>query len=539
SVTSPIRIALNRVTFGARDIDVAKAESMGWENWVEDQLNPPAGDDPALAGLLNGATLKIAYSARDTETQSWPAVNEERPLTTLSMNSADLLAIYDKVRAGELPNAEINRLGEETVAATWIRNAHSAYQVREVMADFWHRHFNVAASEGQQVIFTLPIYDRDVIRANIFGNFRAFVTANAQSTAMLFYLDNADSRASQPNENYARELLELHTIGASGYVGVNKPPWTGPGPEPVGTQSVGFSDQDVIAASRALSGWTVGMGQRAPGRRVLPKTGEFLYEAAFHNPDAGEFMGVHLPPSPAADLNSTQAVEQGLKVIELAAEHDITGRFVVTKLATRLFGDTPPQNVIDVATATWLANRKSSTQLRDTLRTILLSPELMQAPAVKVRRPYEKMIAIARGVGAAISPKRSMLSVFNGTKDAIFTWPAPNGWPDKSGYWLATSGLLTQWNAVLNSLNNGLLSVSLANESIDTTSIVELVDDWTERIVGGPISASGRQALIDFASNSSGIKGYVGLNNANAQNIENQLRRLVTMIAASPEFSYR
>jgi uncharacterized protein (DUF1800 family) len=539
---SPERIALNRVSFGARDFDVAKVQSMGWAAWVEEQLNPPIGDDPLTAQIISEARLRISYAARDDRQGTWPAVDEDRPLETLSMTSDELFRVYDDAtRLRVLPQTEIARIYEETVAATWIRNTHSAFQVREMMVDFWHRHFNVAVGEGPLVQFTLPIYDQEVMRQHALGNFTDLVNANARSTAMLWYLDNAVSRATTPNENYARELLELHTMGRGAYLGVVTPPWSGPGPAPTGTKSLGFSDQDILQASRALSGWTVAMGQRISNTRSLGTNGRFVYEPTYHNRNATSFLGVDLAGlQPAANAeNQTAGIMQGNKVIELAAQHEKTAEFVVGKIARRIFGDTPPQAVVDVAVQTWLDNRTSPEQIKLVLRSILTSAEIMQGPATKLRRPYEKVIAFARVTNSRIRPTRLVTTAFAGTRDALFLWATPDGWPDESGYWLSTTGLMTQWNTNLTAMANGALSVNLRVESLATTSASALLDDWIERIVGYQVSTAGYSALLNMVATSSGLATYLGTGTASTQTQENELRRLVALISTAPEFAYR
>lgn len=538
SAPSPTRIGLNRITFGARDIDVARVDQMGWANWVEEQLNPPAGDDPLTKQFLDESTYRITYAGRDDANGRYDAVDEDRPLQTLSMTSTDLFAIYDEVnRLRTLPTNEITRIYEESFISNWIRNAHSAYQVREFMADFWHRHFNVAQAEGVLVQFTLPIYDQNVIRAHAIGNFRDLVEANAKSTAMLYYLDNADSRANIPNENYARELLELHTFGRPGYLGETPPLG---GFDGVGTEAPGFTDQDILQASRALSGWTVGMGQRI-GSRTLPANGEFVYEPTYHNANAGVFLGVDLRSlQPAANSpNIAQGVEQGRRVIELAAENYKTGEFIIGKLATRIFGDDPPKAVMERAYASWMGNRKGANQIKEVLRSFLMSDEIRQGPATKLRRPYERAIAFARVTNSRVRPHRSMFTSLAGTRDVLYSWPSPDGWPDRSDYWLSTTALMSQWNLLLTAMSSGPFSANIINETPRQGSVMVLVEDWIERMVGYQLSSAGYNALVNYATSSTGIRAFVGNGTATATTQESELRRLVALIATSPEFSYR
>ena len=537
---TPKFIALNRVTFGARDSDVAKVSAIGWEAWVDEQLNPPNGDDSLTARALKDATLRITYGERNDSQGTWPAVDEDRPLDTLAMTADELNNIYNDVnRTRTLPQNEINRIAEEVTASTWIRNTQSPFQVREFMTDFWHNHFNIASAKGSLVMFMLPIYDQDIMRKHALGNFTDLVNANARSTAMLFYLDNAVSRATTPNENYARELLELHTMGADAYLGVTTP--TGAGAGAVGTKSAGFSDQDILQASRALSGWTVGMGQRISNTRSLPTSGNFVYEPTYHNRNATSFLGVDLASlQPAATSeNQTGGIMQGNKVLEIASQHEKTAKFIVTKIARRIFGDNPPKAVIDSAIKTWLDNRQSPEQIKLVMETFLMSNEIMQGTATKVRRPYEKIIAFARTTNSRIRPSRLLSTAFAGTKDSVFLWGTPDGWADDNDYWLSTTGLMTQWNTCLTAMANGALSVNLRTESIATTSVAALLDDWISRMVGYQISSAGYAALRTMAAQSTGISTYLGSGTASVQTQENELRRLVALISTSPEFAYR
>lgn len=521
------RLALNRATFGARASDVAYVQQVGWQTWVEEQLSPPPGDDPEVAQHISTSTLHIKYSAKTNAFGGWDAVDEHRPLTALSASALELWDIYQQ-RNKTLPNQEVTRVVEEVVAATWIRATHSAYQVREVMVDFWHNHFNVAAQESPAVRIGTAAYDRDAIRPHVFGNFRDMLEANATSVSMLFYLDNAISKASTPNENYARELLELHTLGQGAYLGTTDPNTVSKNAS--GT-AIGFTDFDVIEASRALSGWTVGSGDRLGKHGTLPLTGDFHYEPLFHNTAATTFMGHSL-----SELTGPMA--QGQKVLDIAAAHPATAEFLCRKICVRLFGDAPPLDVIDAAVETWMVHQDAHDQLRRVMETILLSSHI-GSPASKVKQPFEKNIAFLRAVGATVVPHRSMFNLLKQTPDQIFTWPAPNGHPDVNGYWLSSAALMTQWNGLLTILNRPLTQISITDQSIDTDSIFELVEDWVDRIIGFELPAHKMDALIDFAMAQNGILTYVGQKSASATAVENQLRKLVGLIATADEFAYR
>ena len=525
------RIALNRVTFGARASDEAYPQSIGWDSWVAEQLNAPAGDDSEVAQLIANATLHIQYAAKTNAYGGWAAVNEDRPLTALSKSPLELWDIYLQ-RNKTLPGKEVNRIAEETVAATWMRNTHSAFPVREFMVDFWHNHFNVAVGEGPTVRTGLAIYDEEVIRPNVFSNFRTFLEADATSVAMLFYLDNAISKAEQPNENYAREVLELHTIGARAYLGEEYENWDDV-PGATEQQAIGYTDQDVIEASKALSGWTVGSGSRiGRGMGVLPKTGEFHYEPQMHNETAGHFLGV--------DLSQYKSdLEQGRRVLDVAAYHESTAIYTCERICHHIFGDFLPSNVLDASVQTWMDNQTHPEQLKLVMDTILMSPEIGELDPAKVRLPYQKTIAFLRAVGATVMPHRRMFNILKNTKDTLFTWPSPDGHPDYNGYWLNASSTLGTWNSMLTVLNSPMTDVSITDESLATSSVTELVEDWVGRIIGYGLQVEKMDALMDYAMSKNGILTYVGQKNSSTSTVEYHLRQLVGLIATSEEFAYR
>jgi len=435
-----LRTALNRVTFGARDVDVANVDSLGWENWVEGQLTPPEGDEPDLAAYIQTQTMPIKYAAADEAMfpdGTWDAVNEDRPLYYLDASTEDLWFVA--TQAGKsISFTERFRVQQELGAATWIRNTHAQYQLRESMTDFWHNHFNIGKVENQLATTLLPVFDRDVIRPNVFGNFRTLLEATAQSTSMLLYLDNASNNALAPNENYAREIMELHTLGGDAYRGVG-----GDAPVEKGADGVaiGFTDQDVIEAAKALSGWTIEVGQRLGGTS-LPFSGKFIFLQAQHSTAATEVLGI--------DISGFEGISQAQKFLDIIAAHPATATFICTKLCRRIFGDNPPEAVVERAATTWLDNTNEPDQIARVLKSIILDgEEIFTEPRTKIRRPYERIIAMARGIGSSVSAATYMTGALDPLNDGLFAWQAPNGRPDNNGYWLATGATLSTWNFLI------------------------------------------------------------------------------------------
>ena len=223
---SDLRRWLSRATFGVSHTLLAEANAMGWEKWVETQLTPNESADAECSKRLKDLRLKIEYEFEPPKEEGGEAkmmmkgkgkqkVKELRALTSLDQPIEKVFPLYNK---GDVPYEEKNRPAEEVMMATMLRAVYSQWQVREVLADFWHNHFSVNSEKDESIALALPAYDREVIRANALGNFRTMLEGVATSAAMLYYLDGVESKASPANENFARELFELHTFGARHYL---------------------------------------------------------------------------------------------------------------------------------------------------------------------------------------------------------------------------------------------------------------------------------------------------------------------------------
>jgi len=536
TIPSPIRIALNRVTFGARDTDVTQATNMGWTAWVDDQLGAPPGDDSILATYLGQQTMPIKYNApaaNDTR-GTWKAVNEDRPLNYIGA-ATDVLWNISRNVGSTFSSAELTRIRQELAAATWIRNAHSRYQLREFMTDFWHNHFNIGKNENELATSLLPVYDRVAIRPHALGNFRTMLEANASSTSMLLYLDNWVSQAATPKENYAREIMELHTLGGGAYLGTADPKTVQRDANGV---SIGFTDQDIIQASRILSGWTVQYGQRS-GTVTLGNTGEFFFNPSQHNTTAGTVLGVNIAPV-------SNNISQGRRFLDVIAYHPATAAFICTKLTKRIFGDTPPQGALDRAITAWKANQVMPDQIARTVRAIIvdgdeiMTSQSMTGPVAKIRRPYERIIALARTTDMAVKAATYMTSLLDPLNDSLFAWQAPNGRPDTNAYWLATGASVATWNILFQVPNFAeFSSKTLSDQSpVDAMNTpTGIVEYWVGRMVGYQLNAAAMNSLVADQAGANGVPAAV--RTSTASRIETAHRRLVSLIATSEEFSLR
>jgi uncharacterized protein (DUF1800 family) len=463
-------IALNRAAFGPVPGDIAALETMGFPAWVEQQLHPAD-----LADTICDARI------------------EARNFTTLGMTVRQLWTRYRSVHAWEeqtLPFREVRD-------ATWIRAVYSRRQLQEVLVDFWHNHFNVSATSEEAIAAVFPDYDR-VIRSNCFGNFRIFLEDIASSPAMLRYLSNMTSRDGPSNENYARELFELHTLGSDHYYNalydnVSQVPRDTTG------LPLGYIDMDIYEAADCFTGWTIANGAWDGESGDLPDTGEFLYYQPWHDDRFSKIVlstdgrpNIIDPVTPLAD---------GRRVLDILAAHPATADHLCRKLCRRLVADEPPQSLVDRAVATWSDNLKAPDQMRRVVRTILLAPEFAATWGAKTKRPLELFASFLRATAADFVPNDSLHWVMQGAGQRLFEWPTPNGHPDTAEAWINPNTLQHLWNAPLLLLSDWFKAANFDLPGQIPASAVtstEIVDFWLGRMLGRPIAPADRTEIIDF-----------------------------------------
>ncbi len=447
--------ALNRLSFGPRPGDVERVQKLGVDSWIEQQLHPERIDDTeAQAALARLATLKLNTPELMKKYDISPAAKRElQQQQAQRMESGEADPAMDKRRLRQellqkSPNLEgtPRQVLGELQQAKLLRAVLSERQLDEVMTDFWFNHFNVFADKGPEKLL-LPAYERNVIRKHALGSFEALLTATARSPAMLFYLDNwlsadpdaaerfkerrratserrrgrmpqaqppEDDPVKQPggrrsglNENYAREIMELHTLGVDG----------------------GYSQKDVSEVARCFTGWTIeGLRQQEPGFRFAP----FL-----HDPGDKRVLGQTIKGG---------GEDEGLKVIRLLATHPSTARFISAKLARRFVSDEPPAALVERMAKTF---EKTDGDIRSVLKTLFAAPEFWNATQAKVKTPFEFVVSALRASGAALVDARDVARRVAEMGMPLYLQQPPTGYKDTADAWVSTSGLLARLNFAL------------------------------------------------------------------------------------------
>ncbi len=507
---------LSRLSFGATPASRSELADSGLRGWLQTQLHPDEAQDTLCRQRLTDLRLRIRYS----DGKEWPAVDEMRPLQWLDAPVEKLWTLQE--RGQSVPGQEKVRPRVEVCAATLTRAVYSRWQLREVIADFWHNHFNVNAWD-HTVGIALPVYDREVIRRHCFGNFRALLEAVAQSTAMQWYLNNRSSRAGAPNENYGRELFELHTLGRDAYLNGLYNRWRDV-PGAVDGHPSGYIDQDVYEAARAFTGWGLEDGSGLGGGQNLPRSGRFVYVEGWHDNYQKRILGREFDPfqPPLAD---------GQKVLDLAAFHPATARHLARKLCIRLIADQPPVMLINSAAKVWLDNRDHPEQIARVISHIVLSKEFAQVRNAKVKRPLELVASLVRATGQDFTPSEGLIGEMDAAGQRLFGWPTPTGHPDVGAQWLGPNAMRRRWTLVAGLLDNWWGTGTVNAQSLLGTpepDAEKFTNRWLERLYG-----EAKPGLTAALLTAAGITADRPVPNADTG------RRLLGWAAMAPDFQLR
>ncbi len=513
---------LSRLCYAPHDEDAVEVSRSGLAAWLGRQLDPKGRSDPALDARLRSFKLQIKYAAGNGqpapngEVRNWAAVDEMRPLTFLDAPIETAWALHEP--KGARPPEEQARPYHEAVAATVIRAAHSKAQLYEQVVAFWHDHFNVLASDDKRIGCTFPAYDRDAIRPHALGNFRDLLEAVASSPAMLLYLSNASSRAGAANENYARELMELHTLGRDTYLNDRYDRWRDVPGAGDGTPQ-GYIDEDVYEAARAFTGWTIENGQRLDAATELPRTGKFIYIDGWHDGYQKRVLATEFAPfaAPMAD---------GRKVLDLVAAHPATARFLCLKLCRRFVSDAPPQSLVDSAAKVWIENAKNPNQIAAVIKHIALSKEFAASRGAKPRSPLALAASFARATGIDLTPAQPLFHQLALCGQRLFGWPSPDGRPTSVDYYLTPEHLRERW----------VLLVRLAANAWNTGQPKALQAQANGSARTGDVAARWLAVFAGGGARADVFINDLGFDHAQPAGDEKRIAQIAALCAAAPHF---
>ena len=443
---------LNRLGFGPRPGDIEKVAAMGLEAYIEQQLHPREIPDPMMEKRLSGfKTLKMTP---EELAEFYPAPNQLRSQRQKlqaerqgegAQSSGEMEgesvpeATMEMQEARRQMRAGLQRIRFELSEAKIMRAVYSERQLQEVMSDFWMNHFNVFLAKGLDRVYTTD-FEENVVRPLALGKFEDLLMATVKSPAMLYYLDNWIStapaevmeervyalrdrlrsqrrqgtggqaerallrllrRAKGLNENYARELMEVHTLGVDG----------------------GYSQEDVIQVAKCLTGWTI----------TAPRQGGSFQFRPFLHEDGDKVVLGHRIRS--------GGIEEGEQVIRMLANHPSTARFISTKLVRRFVADDLPADLVDAASLTF---ERTGGDLREILRTLFTHPHFFspQVYQAKIKKPLELVASALRASGAEMKPARHLMRMLAEMGEALYLCQEPTGYPDVASAWINTNSLL-------------------------------------------------------------------------------------------------
>jgi uncharacterized protein (DUF1800 family) len=447
TAVSPAFRALQRLTFGPDAHERERVVSIGLGPWIEEQLAPADLADAAAEVLL-------------------------RPLTSLSLQAADLAAW------------ERDDVIRELRRSTLLRQIWSRRQLYEVMVEFWTDHFNILIDKGD-CWFLKTIDDREVIRSHALGNFRDLLWASAHSPAMLVYLDNQANLKGAPNENYARELMELHSLGVHG----------------------GYGQRDVMELSRCLTGWTV---------RDHFWRGEFLFRPEIHDTGWKEVLGLRVEP-----VGQPEAED----LLDELALHPSTADHLARKLIRRFIGEDLERQagLIDRVARVF---RETRGDIAATLRSLFLDSPWGTAVEPKFKRPLNFVLSTLRMLGADSDGGAGLQDRLSAMGQLPFAWATPDGPIDEAGPW--KGGLMARWQFAMDLMANRIGGTHVPLEDLlrvsGARSASEAVDAFGVALLGDVPDATTQSALLSLASQRSWPEG-AGV--------------LVAGLLASPAFQWR
>lgn len=417
--TKPEAAIANPNELSDLDLRVNLREILNDDQIATLKAGKPDAKAQVLASIPPERRLDFAWALRPQQRQQLVALAPVELRRTLLM-------------ATQPQNVVTNDLAEAKV----LRATYSNRQFQELLTDFWFNHFNVFINKGADH-YLVPTYERESIRPHVLGKFRTLLTATAQSPAMLFYLDNWQSVSSEAaaaqarnrpntqrrglNENYGRELLELHTLGVDG----------------------GYTQKDVIEVARCFTGWTIAKARKGGG---------FEYNDRVH--DKGEKVVL------GHKIAAGGGMDDGLKVINILSRHPATAHFISLKLAQRFVADDPPPSLVNRMSETF---RKSDGDLRSVVSVMVESPEFWSqgAYATKIKTPFEMVVSALRATNADVTSAFALSNELNRLGQPLYRKVEPSGYPSANAGWVSSAGLLDRMNFALALTHNRVNGVKI------------------------------------------------------------------------------
>ncbi|HEV2521788.1 MAG TPA: DUF1800 domain-containing protein [Candidatus Acidoferrales bacterium] len=444
--------ALNRLGFGPRPGQVEQIEKTGLENWIQAQLHPESIPDPIVDARLS-QYHSLGLSAAGLLDQYPPQDIAAKRLGMKVEDYQKRLQDLAKQPGGmnSLPFKDPNESVNDVMQAKMIRAVYSERQLAEQLADFWFNHFNIFIYKDVDRWYMIP-YERDAIRPHALGKFRDLLEATAKSPAMLFYLDNSSSADPNAfdrlklhpvpprpgvklpplgpkrglNENYGRELMELHTLGVDG----------------------GYKQNDVIEVARAFTGWTIESPRENP---------VFYFDERIHDPNPKRVLGKTIKGG---------GIKEGEQVLDLLVKNPHTARHISLQLAEHFVSDDPPPAVVARMAK---AFEKSNGDIRTVMTTMIYSPEFWSRSAfrAKVKTPFELVASTSRALGADVDQPLQLAQWVARIGEPLYQCLTPNGYSDKAASWISTGSLLNRMNFAV-----ALTGNKVRGAQVDITSLV-------------------------------------------------------------------
>ncbi len=498
--------ALNRLGYGPRPGDVARVQQIGLATWITQQLHPNTISNESVAPLLRG------YPTLDQPTsdllKKFPNNPQPKPI------DSKMGPTQSPMPQEMAPERRPFRIIQELQAARLTRAVMSERQLEEVMVEFWLNHFNVYAHKDL-VKWMLPAYEREAIRPHALGRFKDLLLSTARHPAMLFYLDNWLSVGAGPaktghnsglNENYARELMELHTLGVDG----------------------GYTEEDVREVARCFTGWTIDRPR---------EVGRYIFRLNQHDRGEKRVLSSVIPAGGGE--------ADGLRVLNLLTRHPSTARFIAMKLARRFVRDDPSPAVVERAAQTF---RETDGDIRATLEAIITSPDFFSTETyrAKIKTPLEYVVSAVRVLGGQLSVSGTASDgAFQLTRSLanlgqpLYEAQPPTGYSDMATAWVNSSALVRRMTFALALVPNRIpgVWVNLPQQmaGVDRRRSEQVLTRLLSVVLSDEVSPTTQNILVQVLSDpkiNHAMEDDQGLVNTDAET-------LAALVIGSPDFQRR